>query len=126
MTDQNYYVREFKKDQKVQVIYKIKEVPYRQHISYSAFLSYKHKRNYVDGMNHFFINKSADDFEFEDEMAANTAKLCGKTYVPRERKIIECKDVYDFYDKIGYNRHKKRFERQDIEFYVSMDLVTKT
>jgi hypothetical protein len=112
MTEHNFYVREFiQGDLGAQKTYVIGASPYRQHISYSGFMSYKHKRNHVVEGKHFFINKFADDLAMEEETSKRLLELSGNTYRPPKIELIECKDIYDFYEKIGYNRHTKRFER---------------
>jgi hypothetical protein len=112
MTEHNFYVREFVQgDLVVRRTYVIGDSPYRQHISYSGFMSYKHKRNHVVEGKHFFLNKFADDLAMEEEISKRLIERLGHRYEPPEIELIKCKNIYDFYDKIGYNRHTKLFER---------------
>lgn len=111
MTFPERWVREFEDSRPFHYkIHKIKSLTYFQATSWGGFFSYKHERNHVDGMKHFFNDFREDELEHikrvDDRMAEK-----GYERIPYTFEWIEHEDLYAFYDYIGYNRHTKKFER---------------
>lgn len=87
-------------------IHVIKNVTYRQAISWGGFFSYKHSRNMVSGHDHFFMQYSQEDYDVECEMIPYLRNKCG---VERTWEWIYHDDLYSFYEYVGYDRVTKTF-----------------
>lgn len=110
MTFPERWVKEYNADTPFDhKIHVIKSLTYRQAISWDGFFSWKHKRNHVDELNHFFNDYHQHDLD-SDLRFQNAIEVLKDGDPVITWEWIEHEDLYAFYEYIGYDRETKKFK----------------
>ena len=108
----NYYIFiEFDDSDKIRYWRIAAPLPYRQSISLSGFRNLQHKI-LKKHSNRWYYFKFQNEFEYDNEWYQQDINhpVLGELYQKYlNLPIIDCVDLYDFYNKIGWDRKKKKF-----------------
>lgn len=85
-----------------------KDFCYRGRVSFDAFFSGKHKRNWRKDPRRLYHQKQKEEHEMSERIFANSLRKCGAAK-PEAVPEFKVASVWAFYELIGYDYKRKRF-----------------